>query len=851
MIASALATWARIPPRAQIFAGYLVPLLILYRRILFEGRAWLDFDFLVENRVRFEILQSGLTENQIPLWTDSYLGGFPIAFSEFGWFYPLSWLFLRVLPMPLAYHAEAATGLLIAAMTAYLLGRAWGLSRFAAFVGGYLYAFAPFVFATSLFINFADIFWVLPAAILAIERLAQGRFRYLLLLVVAAASAILAGHPHIAVILGLGATVFTAFRLVWIYRDRGRAGAARLVVLVVVAGVVGLTLGAVRLLPTVALTEVSTRAGGLDPTTAGGGALHPLQLLLGYLYPAFDLPLIAGGNLRAEPLAYAGLLALPLAMGAVVWRKRERPVVFLATLLVISWLFAFGDLTPVYGILRRLPVFELFREPGRYLLPGILALALLAAFGLDALRDSAGRHAIFGRRVAFVFAGYAAVLLVLLVVGTVLLKGGGPIGEFANRGIDRFLVGGRDAYFNESGWLGAFSLARGRLETAFTLANWTPVLTVLTAGFTAAVLWLFGDGRLRAQSLVIALGALLVVDISLSIGHGIPTISPEIAESTPAVAAGIAELTDGRIFSYRSLADKSELGLGSGRDLPPTARRLLEYLFARELLTPNLPARYGLRSLDGYENLMSRRQAEVLAYVGSERATVPGFARDDSLSEEAKAELLHSRLPVLGALGVTTVVAGTDLSAALGPAVFSHRVDIPFDWEGPIVWVYELPDARGEFYLTSNWIWDDLEMPTGQALDRIVTYPDATLLDRDPGFAPGTAAGIQVQMTGQGPGDWSFAVVGDRPTMLVLNQAALPGWRATVNGRPAGLLTANRFALAVIVPPGQVAVGFTYSPPHFGTGVVISLAGLTLLLVMGLAVLIGPRLRPRRPSEHD
>ncbi len=480
----------RLRPGVRILAGYLLPLLILYRDLLFAGRTWLDFDFLVENRVRFEILQEGLTNNQLPIWTDTYLGGFPVAFSEFGWFYPVSWLFLRVLPMPLAYHAETAAGLLLAALGAYWLGRARGLSRLSAFVGGYLYGFAPFVFATSVFVNFADVTWVLPVTLLAIERLAQRRYRYLPVLAVAAAAAILAGHPHVALIVAFAATLFAAFRLVWTYRDEGRRAAGRLLALLLGAGALGLLLGAVRLLPTLALTEASTRAGGLDPVSASGGGLGPLSLLLGLTYPAFDLPRVAGGALRAEPLAYAGLLAVVLASGAAIWRWRERRVAFLLVLPVVSWLLAFGDATPIYPLLRKLPVFDLFREPGRYLLPGVLALALLAGFGLDELTRATDAHRWFARR--------AVGLLAVLVIGTVLLKSGGGIADFANRGIDRVFVGGREAFVNESGWLGAFALTRARLETAFTLAGWIPVLAVLTAGAGALVLRRLAGGRLAA-----------------------------------------------------------------------------------------------------------------------------------------------------------------------------------------------------------------------------------------------------------------------------------------------------------------------------------------------------------------
>ena len=831
-----VARFMLLPPVLRVLAGYLLPLLILYRDLLFAGRTWLDFDFLVENRIRFEILQQGVAGNELPIWTDTYLGGFPVAFSEFGWFYPVSWFFLRILPMPLAYHAETATGLLLAALGAHWLGRGWGLGRPAAFVGGYLYGFAPFVFATSVFVNFADVMWVLPVSLLAIERLAQRRHRYLPVLAVAAAAAILAGHPHIALIVAFAATLFAGFRLVWTYRDDGCWAAGRLLALLLGSGALGLLLGAVRLLPTLAMTDASTRAGGLDAATASGGGLAPLRLLLGLIYPAFDLPRVAGGALRAEPLAYAGLLALILAIGAAIWRWRERPVAFLLVLLIVSWLLAFGDATPLYPLLRQLPVFDLFREPGRYLLPGVLALALLAGFGLDELTRTTDARRRFARRAARLLATYAVGLLAVLLIGTIFLKSGGGIVDFANRIIDRGFVGGHDAFFNESGWLGAFALTRARLETAFTLAGWTPVLAVLTAVAGALVLRRLADGRLAASTAVAALVAVLFIDISLSPGHGIPTIGSEISAATPVTVSAIGELRDGRVFSYRSLADKSELGLGSGRDLSLVERRRLEYRFARELLTPNLAGRYGLRSLDGYENLMSQTQAEALAYLGSERTTVAGFAGDDSLSEGAKAQLLLKRLPVLGAFGVSILIAGTDLIDSLGVATFSHRAAIPFDWEGPLVFVYGLPFVHGDYYVTANWQAEDLTESTAAALDRLAADPRIVLLDGDPGIAPAPALAAVVRVLRAEPGDWSFAVDAGGPGVLVLNQSALPGWAATVDGRRADLLTANRLMLAVPVPAGASQVNFSYSPPGYEAGIAISLVGLALLLASGVVV---------------
>ncbi|HCU73803.1 MAG TPA: hypothetical protein DGO43_08340, partial [Chloroflexi bacterium] len=112
--------------RVLVGVGLLWPLLLLYRELLFSGSAWLDLDLLLSYQPRYTILANGIRDGHIPLWTDGMLSGFPIAFSEFGWFYPLTWLLLSVLDPLRAYTLELALGLVFAAVAAYWLGRGWG-----------------------------------------------------------------------------------------------------------------------------------------------------------------------------------------------------------------------------------------------------------------------------------------------------------------------------------------------------------------------------------------------------------------------------------------------------------------------------------------------------------------------------------------------------------------------------------------------------------------------------------------------------------------------------------------------------------------------------------------------------
>jgi uncharacterized membrane protein YfhO len=77
--------------------------------------------------------------------------------------------------------------------------------------------------------------------------------------------------------------------------------------------------------------------------------------------------------------------------------------------------------------------------------------------------------------------------------------------------------------------------------------------------------------------------------------------------------------------------------------------------------------------------------------------------------------------------------------------------------------------------------------------------------------------------------------------VLVAADAAVPGWRAWVNGEPVPVLTADHLFLGVIVPPGEHDVELRYRAPGAVTGRLLSGLGLVLLLA---GALLGRRYAP-------
>ena len=829
-----------------VAAGLLIPVLILYRRLLFENQTWLDFDFLLTYSPRAELLQAGIRSGSVPLWADGFLGGFPVPFSEFGWFYPVTWLFLTFFPMPLAYHAQTAFGLLLAALSAYWLARTWGLSKTAGFLAAHMYVLGPFVFATSRFLNYADIAFVLPAGIAATEKIARGRLLFVPVLAIIVAVAIIAGHPQMAMIYVSAAGAYGIFRAAQLSRNGEIGTALRFVGWMALVLVVALAAGAPRLLPVLAVTTESPRAHGLDFAAAATGSASPWNLLLGYIYPSFDIPRALGGHAQAESLAYSGLLAIPLVSLAVWTRRKEPTVTFLSGLAAGALILALGSFTPFFEILHKLPLWGFFRAPSRFMVLVAFAFAFLSGYGLQALLKESTRRLRITRGLARLSMWYAALVFGGSVVVTIVLSiPEGPVREFANRGIDRFVVGGRNSFASAGEYYGTFDAFTQRLEDAFMLTSWPPAFALIAAFLSALVIWAYVRGKISPRTTVFAATVVLAVDLFLSLGHGIDTMPIRYFKAAPDTLSSTALPANGRVLSYRGLADKWELTIGTGGRLDQTQRYLIEYLFMRQVLTPNLAMRSGMTSIDGYDNLMSRRQAEIISYLGSERSTIRGFATDPVSTEEEKARILGQRLPVLAAFGVDSVLSGTPIHDSLGEPADSIEVEFP-DWSGvdQNVWIYSVPDSLGQAYLTGNWQRDDQVSPTTSIIESLASSPPGTVfVDGDPGFPSRESdPGGRLLNAQSSNGTHIYEVEVDRISLFVANSFLTRGWKAEVDGRQVPYMMANRFGAAMALPPGKHTVRFSYSPPNWTIARGLGLAGgAALALTAGAAAVVTVR----------
>jgi hypothetical protein len=101
------------------------------------------------------------------------------------------------------------------------------------------------------------------------------------------------------------------------------------------------------------------------------------------------------------------------------------------------------------------------------------------------------------------------------------------------------------------------------------------------------------------------------------------------------------------------------------------------------------------------------------------------------------------------------------------------------------------------------------------------------------GPSPVNASGGAVSVSYPGPAEWSVVTKTTVPELLQLRLSDVPGWGASIDGKP---LRLERFAgimLEARIPPGSHVVELRYWPGSFTVGLVCAGAG-----AVGLAVAV-------------
>jgi len=391
--------------RAKIAVIFILPLVVLFGRILLGGQVLFWGTPLLQFYPWRILALAALRAGQVPLW-NPYLGnGAPLAANlQSAIFYPPNWLYFLG-PVEWLMGIIAVLHVLWAGLGMFAFVRALGLRLFAAAVSGLSFMLSGYLIARLGFLSMTTAYAWLPWLMLGVERIVtRCRLADALLLGLMLGLQFLAGHAQTSFYSGLALAAYAAFRIGFVNR-KGRkereeksefcfAPFAVRIGLLALAALLGTGLAAIQLVPTGELMQLSQRSAGLDYDFAMTYSFWPWRLLTLWAPNFFGQP--ASGNYWGygaywEDDGYLGVLPLLLASASIVtWRrKRHLLVPFFAGMALVALVLALGRNTPIYPwLFRHVPGFGLFQAPARLLALYTLAVSVLAGIGAEAWQFS-------------------------------------------------------------------------------------------------------------------------------------------------------------------------------------------------------------------------------------------------------------------------------------------------------------------------------------------------------------------------------------------------------------------------------------------------------------------------------
>ena len=379
--------------------------LLFFHRLAFTGLILARGDTYNYFYPYWAARNTALMQGQLPLWSPEVFMGVPLlANPQLGTFYPPNWLVAPLSP-PDGIRLSILLHIFWALLGAYLLARRFLPDAIPALAAAVVFGLGGYVGAHVEQINQLQGLSWLPWLLFIYDRATERPFRFVPLLGMALALQFLSGHTQTVFIsvvgLGIFAVLTSPLNPLSINGEgtfvappihvapplcvrRGGRGVRcflRAPLLLVLAGLIALPLIVPQLIPTMELTAVSNRSGGLTFNEATSFSFNPLVIGRGLL-PGYD------GVLFGEFVAYIGIIGLGLALiGTLIPRdsKLSRQRVVWGIIALIGLALALGEFNPLYPLLLRLPGFSLFRVPARWLALFALGAAILAGIGLQTL----------------------------------------------------------------------------------------------------------------------------------------------------------------------------------------------------------------------------------------------------------------------------------------------------------------------------------------------------------------------------------------------------------------------------------------------------------------------------------
>jgi hypothetical protein len=725
-----------------------------------------------------------------PGWNPWLHGGQPVLSNpSYAAFYPPSWLVLLV-PAPAALSLLTLLHAGLAFAGAWRLARRLGCSPGAAALAAVGWtgcgAVLSLLSAFTLFCGMAWFPWVLAWGDEAL-RAPGGRSwrRPALLAGIALGLQLLNGEPSTVVMSGLGLLALAASAA-----GLRPAAAARLPVPVVLAA----ALAAVQLLPTWGRLADSPRRGGLAAEHAAVWSMPPARVAEVFFPRFFGDParntegLFFGWGLNDRDYPYVlspypGLLLAVLGVAALLkWPVPRRAA--WAACCGGGLLLALGRHTPVFAVVREAPVFSLLRFPEKFVVLAVAALLVAGVLGWQWLLDE--RQAGRPQRADFPLA--VALVLLATAVTLAVLAQAAP---------------GVVAWFVRT--YGAPGLTAGRRAAALAWLRGESWAAVATAAAVVALLALC-RWRRPSRRVLEGLAVLLLAADLWRLGHGLVVTLPAQAYREPPPLAAVLLPPRHRIYVEPPPEGAPEVFARTGDPRTALVRASLARLAPYSGVLWSIPYAFH----EDYDLMLTGWARRAATLFQAEGARGGRGAASRFLGVWNVGTVLERKTPAEWAAEAARDPRAVPVRAVENPAVLRlHRFV-------PRVAFHPTHAGAVRAARADGWAVAAREHAVGAGAPGTLafTIPPRPLSIRDEG------------------GHIHLRYRAEQGAFFVVATTFDPGWRASVDGEPAGLWPTAACQIGVALPPGEHSLTLEYRDRLVPAGAAVSLLALAVCGVL-------------------
>lgn len=738
-----------------------------------------------------------------PQWNPFLQGGVPYVAGMHGdVFYP-TFLLRMMIGTAEAITWEFPIHIFLAGLSTYFFLRGWRLPFVASLIGGLAYMMSGSIAGLALPGHDGKLFvaTLFPLCLQLLTRgIRDGKAWAWGAFALAIGLAVLSPHPQVFQYLLLAAGSYSLFLALATHEGTGKLPTALAVRrLGYAAGGValGLLIGATQFLPLFAYKAYSPRAAGHDWATATSYSL-PIEETLNAYLPQFSgiLTKYWGQNGIHFHSDYFGVVALVL-MGAAFGAGRLKSFKrFWAICGLVTLVWAYGGHTPFYHLIILVPGTKYFRAPSTIIYITAFSVAVLTAIGTERLLRGQ-----IARRYATTWAIATGLFAVFMSIG----------GYRMLVAIASAVIGADyPAQVRDQ----ISSVIARRAEPNLGAAVMGAWRSSLFAALAAGVIWATIARRLSLKAGSIALAALIVVDfwsIERLYWLYMPPASQTFASdpAIDAIKADVSKMGPGRTIV-----------LGAGSEVDP-----LDPFFRKK----GLMAQF-VRTVEGEQGNELGAYKAMVSLDSGNITLRPSFWRHENVDyvytglnpQQMSQASAQMNIPPF------TTLAGP-VRNANGSIVYSYRIG----FSNPFAWV------------ASGVVKASPEQALPTVLDPRYDPTRFAVVDTGTAFQATSAASFgpssnRATVRSYGAGEISIDLVtpATAGSVLILSENYYPGWTATSGSSPLRVSRVSYNLIGVQLPAGAQHIEASFYDPAYGTGRTVTLAALSVtvvLIVFGLA----------------